>query len=98
MMPWLVQIMDRADSGLLDSSIFFLTKLLKESYIGIIFNRLSVQFCLIHFIIKEEFRCIMLAEGIITEENILSGQVAEHGIRPVQHPGFDEYKLFFAQA
>ena len=62
MMPWLVQIMDRGQIQAYEFFDFLSHKTAEGSqYIGIIFNRLLVQFCLIHFIIKEEFRCIMLA-------------------------------------
>ncbi len=38
----------------------------------------------------------MLTEGIIAEQNIVTGQVDKRAVRPVQHFGFDKNQLFAA--
>jgi len=40
----------------------------------------------------------VVAEGVVAEQDLLAGQVAEHGVRPMQHGRFDEDELAFAQA
>ena len=40
----------------------------------------------------------MLAECIIAEENIILCQIAEHGVRPMQHSGLNKQELLLPQA
>ena len=51
----------------------------------------------VYFIVVQFFAGKMLAEAVVAEENIFSGHVGEHGVRPVQHGRFDENKFGVTQ-
>ena len=63
----------------------------------VIFHGFAVHFMDVHFVIVQFFAGKMLAEAVIAEENIFSGHVGEHGVRPVQHGRFDENKFGVTQ-
>jgi len=42
------------------------------------------------------FCCIVLSECIVTEQDIILGQIGEHAVRPVQHRRFNENELLRA--
>ena len=56
-----------------------------------------IEFCLVDAVVIHPFAGKMLTEAVITEEDIVTGHIGKHRIRPVEHGRFNEYQLTVAQ-
>jgi len=61
--------------------------------VRVVLDAFRPEFALVHEIVEEKFRGVVLAEGVVREEDGLARHIAEHGIGPVEHAGFDEHQL-----
>ena len=43
------------------------------------------------------FLSVMLAEGVVAKQDVVPGQIGEHAVGPMQHPGFYEDQLPLSQ-
>ena len=50
-----------------------------------VLHRLPVQKAEIRFIVEQLLHRIVLAEGVVGEEDVVAGEEGRHGIRPVEH-------------
>ena len=61
--------------------------------VGEVLHCLPVQQTLICLVIEQLLYGIVLSEGIVGEQNIISGHKGRHGIRPVKHAHFHKNQL-----
>ncbi|MNJ56364.1 hypothetical protein D3C77_519070 [compost metagenome] len=62
--------------------------------VGVVALALLEQFDLVHFVVKQMFIAVVLAEGIIAEQHRIAGDVGHHAVWPVEHRRFDKNQLF----
>ncbi|OQC73184.1 MAG: hypothetical protein BWX45_00627 [Deltaproteobacteria bacterium ADurb.Bin002] len=70
----------------------------RRENVGVILGRFFKKFGGFDQIVKHVLGGNMLAEGVVGKQDRVAGEVLHHGIRPVQHHGFDENQFLSAQA
>jgi hypothetical protein len=58
--------------------------------VGVILESLLPEFARVDQIVEHQCGGIVLTEGVTGEKDVVLGQVAEHGVRPVEHGGLDK--------
>ena len=58
--------------------------------VGVILHGLFPQQALVGLVVEEFLDGVVLAEGIVREEDVVTGHVGRHRVGPVQHPHLDE--------
>jgi len=64
--------------------------------VGVVFEGFLVELSLVDLVVEHELGGVVLAKGVVAEEDAVRGVVREHAVRPVEHWGLDEDELALA--